>query len=547
MEANLRIIKSIKKLNEELLQSNKALEETKEEFEKEIKNINVQQENSKQEQNNIKNELLDKINTIELTPGPKGEPGEKGKDGRDGLDGRDGERGLPGKDGVDGKDGKDGRDGKDGKDGIGTPGVNGKDGVGILSAKVNNEGDLIITLTNKKVINAGHVKGQNGGGINGINGRDGSDGISVTKAEIREGYLYITLSNGEEINAGYVGGTGPGEEVDPVFTASVAYNITDEDVTNWNNKSEFSGDYQDLSNKPTIPTVPTDVSAFDNDVGYLKQNYYSVVLNPDGTVNTYSQELNYQTIKNNLQDSKINDILEIMWVTTKFNIQAIEETGGDIKFIGDIEFDGIQRRMVFTLNSNNQLTTTLITTNEIVSNKRTSVVNNLSDNYYPSTNAVYNEFQRKPVLIYDKVDKLHVPGTITAGTDDNNGLLNQNQGEGTTRTIQSWNITGMNLSEFKRIRVVYSRNDGTSAVTGEFFIPLDADYITDGNLNAYVNGASLPYYAVRTRLVGINCAISSDKTSFSVTQTISLTATTLGMVATTVNDMFVTKIEGYYD
>ena len=538
MEANLRIIKSIKKLNEELLQSNKALEETKEEFEKEIKNINVQQENSKQEQNNIKNELLDKINTIELTPGPKGEPGEKGKDGRDGSDGRDGERGLPGKDGVDGKNGKDGRDGKDG---IGTPGVNGKDGVGILSAKVNNDGDLIITLTNKKVINAGHVKGQNGGGINGINGRDGSDGISVTKAEIREGYLYITLSNGEEINAGYVGGTGPGEEVDPVFTASVAYNITDEDVTNWNNKSEFSGDYEDLTNQPT------NVSAFDNDVGYLKQNYYSVVLNPDGTVNTYSQELNYQTIKNNLQDSKINDILEIMWVTTKFNIQAIEETGGDIKFIGDIEFDGIQRRMVFTLNSNNQLTTTLITTNEIVSNKRTSVVNNLSDNYYPSTNAVYNEFQRKPVLIYDKVDKLHVPGTITAGTDDNNGLLNQNQGEGTTRTIQSWNITGMNLSEFKRIRVVYSRNDGTSAVTGEFFIPLDADYITDGNLNAYVNGASLPYYAVRTRLVGINCAISSDKTSFSVTQTISLTATTLGMVATTVSDMFVTKIEGYYD
>lgn len=544
MEANLRIIKSIKKLNEELLQSNKALEETKEEFEKEIKNINVQQENSKQEQNNIKNELLDKINTIELTPGPKGEPGEKGKDGRDGLDGRDGERGLPGKDGVDGKNGKDGRDGKDG---IGTPGVNGKDGVGILSAKVNNDGDLIITLTNKKVINAGHVKGQNGGGINGINGRDGSDGISVTKAEIREGYLYITLSNGEEINAGYVGGTGPGEEVDPVFTASVAYNITDEDVTSWDNKSEFSGNYEDLSNKPTIPTVPTDVSAFDNDVGYLKQNYYSVVLNPDGTVNTYSQELNYQTIKNNLQDSKINDILEIMWVTTKFNIQAIEETDGDIKFIGDIEFDGIQRRMVFTLNSNNQLTTTLITTNEIVSNKRTSVVNNLSDNYYPSTNAVYNEFQRKPVLIYDKVDKLHVPGTITAETDGNNGLLNQNQGEGTTRTIQSWNITGMNLSEFKRIRVVYSRNDGTSAVTGEFFIPLDADYITDGNLNAYVNGASLPYYAVRTRLVGINCAISSDKTSFSVTQTISLTATTLGMVATTVNDMFVTKIEGYYD
>ena len=31
----------------------------------------------------------------------------------------------------------------------------------------------------------------------------------------------------------------------------------------------FSGDYNDLRNKPTIPTVPENVSAFNNDAGYL--------------------------------------------------------------------------------------------------------------------------------------------------------------------------------------------------------------------------------------------------------------------------------------
>lgn len=41
-----------------------------------------------------------------------------------------------------------------------------------------------------------------------------------------------------------------------------------------------SGNYNDLSNKPTIPTVPTNVSAFTNDAGYLTQhqslaNYYT--------------------------------------------------------------------------------------------------------------------------------------------------------------------------------------------------------------------------------------------------------------------------------
>ena len=33
-----------------------------------------------------------------------------------------------------------------------------------------------------------------------------------------------------------------------------------------------SGDYDDLSNKPTIPVVPTNVSAFNNDAGYLTQH-----------------------------------------------------------------------------------------------------------------------------------------------------------------------------------------------------------------------------------------------------------------------------------
>lgn len=58
-------------------------------------------------------------------------------------------------------------------------------------------------------------------------------------------------------------------ETDPVFNASAAKGISSADITNWNNKSDFSGSYNDLTNKPTIPTVPTNVSAFTNDAGYL--------------------------------------------------------------------------------------------------------------------------------------------------------------------------------------------------------------------------------------------------------------------------------------
>jgi hypothetical protein len=45
--------------------------------------------------------------------------------------------------------------------------------------------------------------------------------------------------------------------------------VTDTEKTSWNNKSDFSGSYNDLSDKPTIPTVPANVSAFNNDAGYL--------------------------------------------------------------------------------------------------------------------------------------------------------------------------------------------------------------------------------------------------------------------------------------
>ena len=63
----------------------------------------------------------------------------------------------------------------------------------------------------------------------------------------------------------------PTTEVDPTVPSYVK-SITQQDISSWNNKSDFSGDYDDLINKPTIPTVPTNVSAFTNDAGYLTQH-----------------------------------------------------------------------------------------------------------------------------------------------------------------------------------------------------------------------------------------------------------------------------------
>ena len=55
-------------------------------------------------------------------------------------------------------------------------------------------------------------------------------------------------------------------ESDPVFTASAAANITSSDITSWNNKSTFSGSYNDLTNKPNIPDSTSDLT---NDSGFI--------------------------------------------------------------------------------------------------------------------------------------------------------------------------------------------------------------------------------------------------------------------------------------
>ena len=102
------------------------------------------------------------------------------------------------------------------------------------------------------------------------------------------------------------GGGNSGEETDPSVPDYVKA-ITQEMISGWNAKYTkpnggipatdlaggiptskitglanvaTSGDYNDLQNKPTIPVVPTDVSSFNNDAGYLTQhqslaNYYT--------------------------------------------------------------------------------------------------------------------------------------------------------------------------------------------------------------------------------------------------------------------------------
>ena len=165
----------------------------------------------------------------------------KGSDGKDGAQGEKGDKGDAGEDGVGissasvndlgelvlvysddstvnlgtivGKDGEKGETGAQGEKGEtgaqGDKGDAGEDGIGIAEAAINEEGILIITLTDGTEKNLGTVVGKDGAkgdqGEKGETGAKGEDGIGVSGAEINDnGQLVISYSDGNSVNLGKV-------------------------------------------------------------------------------------------------------------------------------------------------------------------------------------------------------------------------------------------------------------------------------------------------------------------------------------------------------
>lgn len=114
------------------------------------------------------------------------------------------------------------------------------------------------------------------------------------------------------------------EETDPIFEKSPASDITNEDIENWNNKSDFSGDYNDLENKPELfsgdyddlenkPTIPTKTSDLTNDSGFLTEHQdisgkvdkvTGKVLSSNDFTNTYKSNIDSNTSARHTHSNK---------------------------------------------------------------------------------------------------------------------------------------------------------------------------------------------------------------------------------------------------
>lgn len=194
----------------------------------------------------------------------------------------------------DGKDGKDGEQGPMGPAGpvgpMGPVGPKGNDGIGVPPG--GNSGQYLKKKSNSDYDTEwSDVQGGGSGNVNSVNGKTGNVVLSAEDVNALPSDTPLFSGNYNDL---------ANKPTIPSALSQLAEDTThrvvsDNEKTTWNNKSNFSGSYNDLTNKPTIPseqvqsdwnqtdnsskdfiknkptipTVPTNVSAFNNDVGYI--------------------------------------------------------------------------------------------------------------------------------------------------------------------------------------------------------------------------------------------------------------------------------------
>lgn len=125
-------------------------------------------------------------------------------------------------------------------------------------------------------------------------------------------------------------------------TSNASIHVTTAQTAAWDAKSNFSGSYNDLTDKPTIPTVPTSNTAFTNDAGYITDsaledlvdyNSFSLHTN-DTTIHVSAREKSNWNAKSDFSGS-YNDLTNKLSAGTNITIvdNVISAEGGGGKAI----------------------------------------------------------------------------------------------------------------------------------------------------------------------------------------------------------------------
>lgn len=289
----------------------------------------------------------------------------------------------------------------------------------------------------------------------------------------------------------------------------------------------------------TTADIPTDVSAFDNDAGYITDDKFFYV----PISSTPSTTVKWDELYQAYSDGKIV-IAKIDYIQSGVTLPLTAPLYGFLgaaaagTFMFTFLMGTYSLSYMVTGTGSNVCTVTLQQQElEILPNKVQSVVSNsTSTTKYASTKAVFDEFQRKPVVVWEESN----PDNYLKGIQSD------------ISASPAWQLTGLDMTPFKRIKIYSKCGQGTgisaaNSTTAAMILEMSLD--DRAHIEAYGNnfvGSIISQKPNnRNRLATLTCAVSADKTSFVV-----LAQTNLyGTGETNNNDVNanVFMIEGYYD
>ncbi len=135
-----------------------------------------------------------------------------------------------------------------------------------------------------------------------------------TSIDVTGGSSYSVMGTSQLMSVPYAMHAKTAENVTNDAVNDADFDPTNE-LQNWSNlpgipanididaTDDFSGDYNDLTNQPTIPTVPTNVSAFMNDAGYLTTEVDGSITNELQTISRTGTTVTLSNGGGNFEDS----------------------------------------------------------------------------------------------------------------------------------------------------------------------------------------------------------------------------------------------------
>jgi hypothetical protein len=241
-------------------------------------------------------------------------------------------------------------------------------------------------------------------------------------------------------------------------TSDNTIHVTEEEKNAWNSKSDFSGNYDDLNGKPTVPTKTSELT---NDSGFLTEHQ-----SLDGYAKTSDVPVKISQLTDDVGYAKQSDVDELSGHIADMKQNGTGGTGWTTAQINLL--DEIGNFIPFTSAEGGMLWDNLIN----------SLKGNASGGDEPDT----------PVVTLTSISATYTGGEVATGTNLSSltGItVTAHYSNGSTSIVTGYTLSGEILEGENTITVSYSGKTATFAVTGIVESgggDATAELITDGLL-----------------------------------------------------------------